>query len=122
MTDEKDTPSPDPESVQVKLNFRILGRMPSVYAHHMFVQPQANEVLLSFFEVVPPPVFDASQDRIKFLQETGVMADCIARITVARDSFPSFVEAMQTALNQLTSEGQEPTIENADDTRNNQKS
>ena len=115
MPDEK----PKAPTAEVKVNFRIPARMPSLYAHHMFVQPIQNEVVLSFFEIVPPPpLVGVSPDvQLKALQESGVVADCVARITIAAPMFPVFVKAMNDALEQTTSSVEEKT--DADNTRNN---
>jgi hypothetical protein len=95
MADDKE---PTPDSVDVKISFRVPQRMPTVYAHHMMVQPGEYEVLLSFFEVIPPPSFSNDPDALKKLQETGIVADCVARVTIANDRFPGFVKAMADIL------------------------
>jgi hypothetical protein len=107
------------DDIQIKLNFRIHPRMPSVYAQHMLIQPGLNEVLLSFFEIVPPimtAMGSPSAEQIKQLQETGVVAECVARVTVANAVFPNFVRAMQDMLSQLPKKE-----ENADNARDNPK-
>ena len=116
MENEKDTLA---ETIEVKLNFRMRPGMASVYAHHMIVQPGEHEVILSFFEIIPPLV--NTPDQVKYLRETGLMADCIARITVAKERFPLFAMAMQQVLSQLSSEQQEEQS-NAGSSRNNQQS
>lgn len=88
------------ESMNIKVNFRI-GRMPSVYAHHMLIQPGEQEVVISFFEITPPFVLGDDEDQLKHLQETGVMADCVARITVSRGRFAGFANAMQEIANAI---------------------
>jgi len=86
--------------------------MPSVYAQHMIVQPLEHEVVLAFFEVVPPLVTEKlSEDQVKAIQEAGIVAECVARITVARDTFPAFAQAMKQAIEQYESKT------DADDTR-----
>ncbi len=92
------------ESAKVKLNFRIPSRMPSLYAHHLFVQPFEEEVVLSFFEVVPPLILPDTEDQMKILQEQGIPADCIARITIAKNRYQSFVEAMNRVLELVKAE------------------
>jgi hypothetical protein len=91
MPDEK-------EPIEVKLTFRVPQRMPTVYAHHMMVQPGEHEVLLSFFEVIPPPNFAQDEGQLKKLKEIGIVAECVARITIAKDRFPSFAKAMHDIL------------------------
>lgn len=120
MDNEKNTSA---DSIRVKLNFRVPSRMPTLYAHHMTIQPSENEVLLSFFEVIPPLTLGEPEDQIKALQETGVIAECVARITVAKNTFPDFTQAMQQTLSQMSSEpqGTEEGQNNADNSRNNQQ-
>jgi hypothetical protein len=108
MADDKE---PTPDSVDVKVSFRVPQRMPTVYAHHMMVQPGEYEVLLSFFEVIPPPSFAPDEDALKKLQEIGVVADCVARVTIANDRFPGFVKAMADILEVL--QGRVPGKEQA---------
>ena len=121
MPDEK---QPVPKEVRVKLNFRVPSRMPTLYAHHMFVQPAQHDVLLSFFEVIPPLVTatgEPSPDQLKLLEETGITAECVARITIAKDLFPGFAKAMNDILEQATAPSVtlEAKEKNANDTRNN---
>jgi hypothetical protein len=112
MPDEND---PKADEIQVKLNFRIPPRMPSVYAHHMYIQQGQNEVVISFFEVVPPVMTEqATEDRLKTLQEIGVVAECVARVTVAKESFPAFAKAMQQVANQIST----PEVQETQDADN----
>ena len=121
MSEKEEELADAPESVALKINFRIPGRMPSVYAHHLLVHPGENEVSISFFEVVPPVILGENQeDQIKILQETGLTADCVARIIVSKARFPSFVNAMQQIVTVMTS--QQPTEEtDADNSGDNQQ-
>lgn len=103
------------------MNFRIPGRMPTLYAHHMLVQPGEEEVVLSFFEVIPPLVYgDNAEEQIREIEEGGVIADCVARITIAKKRYRSFVEAMQQILEPISSE-QEAGETSADTGRDNQQ-
>jgi len=123
MNDEKNEQVDSPESTQVRLNFRIPSRMPTLYAHHMIVQPGEHEVTISFFEVIPPLVLGGPKEQMKLLQETGIMAECVARITVAKSRYPAFAEAMQQVLSQVTSEQDNTEKEqaNADSGGDNKK-
>jgi len=117
MTEDKEPPQ---DSVELKVSFRIPARMPTLYAHHLMIQPGEHEVLLSFFEVIPPPAVAKDADQMKKLQESGVIAECIARITIAKDRFPSFAKAMQDILViDRPTANEEVTDEYANDQRNN---
>jgi hypothetical protein len=117
MADEEEKAEP----VQVKLNFRIPPRMPSVYAHHMLVQPGEFEVVLSFFEVVAPIVVEKLEpEQLKALQDAGVVAECVAKVTIAKDRFRLFTDALQEVAERLTPV--KGTQANADNTRDNPQS
>lgn len=85
-----------PEDFQIKINFRIAGRMPSVYAHHMLVQQGEDEVILSFFEIVAPPFIGGpTEEQLVALKEGGVVAECVSRVTVSKNKFLGFAQAIQ---------------------------
>lgn len=116
MANEKPTAG---EEIQVKLNLRIPPRMPSVYAHHMFIQPGENEIILSFFEIIPPLVLPGeAEERLKHIQETGVVAECVARITVAIDKLPIFANAMQQFAGQMIASQKQDADTAKDSTEN----
>ena len=118
MSDEKEI---SPDEINVRLNFRIPPRMPSVYAHHMLVQSGEFEVVLSFFEITPPIITEKlpESERLKILQEAGVVAECVARITIAKDRFPAFANALQDVMKQDTAP--EELEKHADNTSDNSK-
>ena len=108
------------ESAKIKVNFRMPSRMPSLYAHHLVVQPAEEEVALSFFEVVLPIIPEQdSEERIRIIQEQGIFADCIARITIAKNRFPSFVEAMQQVLDSMKAGQSKEESTDADNSSDN---
>ena len=83
--------------------FGVPVGMTSRYAHHLMVQGAEHEVVLSFFEVIPPMLSGTPEEQRAILQK-GVRAECIARITVARARFPEFVKTMQDVLTVLSKE------------------
>jgi hypothetical protein len=102
MENEKDTQAGAIESLSVPLRYRLPSRMPTLYVHHLFVQVGEDDVTLSFFEVIPPYITDANkEEQIRLLQETGLTAECVARITISKARYPSFVTAMQQVLDQV---------------------
>lgn len=105
------------EPVQVKIHFRVPPRMPSVYAHHMLVQPGEFEIVLSFFEIVAPLVAeDINPEQLKALQDAGVVAECVARVTIAKDRFRLFTAAFQEAAKLFTPvEGTQANANNTTD-------
>ncbi|MBA3631495.1 MAG: hypothetical protein H0W58_01590 [Acidobacteria bacterium] len=112
------------KTVNFNLNFRIPTRMPSVYAHHLFIQDSETEVLLSFFEVIPPIIMQdagAMEERIKMLQEAGINAECVARITVSKHRFIEFAKAIETIKENLEAQVKEG-VKSANNKKNNRKS
>lgn len=81
------------------IRFRIPTRMPSVIAQHLTVQPVEDGILLSFYEVIPPlfPT-DLSEEQIKQLKETGVMAECVSKVFVPNSRYLDFLDAMEIVL------------------------
>src|SRR5882724_2969231 len=103
MADEEqisDLPK-DKDREAVTLNFRIPPRMPSVYAHHMTVQPGECEILLSFFEIIPPLILGDPQVALERIKDSGVTAECVARVTIAKDRFGLFAESMHDIATSL---------------------
>lgn len=102
------------------VRFSIARGMHSKYAQHVMIQPGENEVVFSFFEIIMPPLFGPPEVQAQVqaqIQENGVPADCVARITIPISRFPAFVAAMQGVLERLTiqGEGNEPNHENNTD-------
>lgn len=76
--------------------------MPSVYATNLVIQPGEFEVIVSFFEIQPPLFFGSDQKaNLDALKKTGVRADCVARITIAKDRFEGFANAMKQAITDM---------------------
>jgi hypothetical protein len=91
--------SHEPEQLraEVPLLFSVPVGMTSRYAHQLMLQGAENEVVLSFFEVIPP-MLTGTPDEQRAILLKGVRAECVARISVARARFPEFVRAMQELL------------------------
>src|SRR5829696_7668297 len=89
--------APGDAGLEVPLRFGVPAGMPSRYAHHLIVQQGESEVLLSFFEVIPP-LLVGSPDEQKETLKKGVRADCVARITVSKSRYPDFVRVLNSIL------------------------
>ncbi len=107
---------------KVKIHFRIPSRMPTVYATHLFVQETSDEVVASFFELVHP-ILNKEDDNVAILKEAGVVAECVARITIAKHKFPSFAQTFADTADRILKKFQEieASLEktNADDQSDN---
>lgn len=90
----KTVPSANPD--QISINFNAPIEMPSVYATNVVIQPGEYEVVISFFEV-QPPMFTSQDEKenLAILKKVGVRADCVARVTIAKDRFEGFANAMK---------------------------
>ena len=81
------------DRVDATLHFNIPMSLSGRYAQQLMVQPVENEVVLSFFEVVPPIMLGTPEERMAVLAK-GVQAICVARIVIANNRYPDFVRAM----------------------------
>ena len=97
---EQASQPPEDQAENVTLLFHVPAAMPSKYAHHLMVQGAEHEVILSFFEILPPLLTGTAEEQKAILQK-GVRADCVARITVARARYPEFVKTMQGMITAL---------------------
>lgn len=89
--------------------------MPSIFAHNMLIQGMPESVLLSFFETILPPKPEMTAEDLAQLQETGLLAECVARITMPPQAFLEAADAMQrvaTAIRKGIEKGE--IISNAD--------
>lgn len=108
MSDSEKQASDLPKKIEIKARLQMSRIIPSHYAHHMAVQHGADEVVLSFYESVPPILPpDISDAEIKQLQEEGVPSECVARITVSKKRFLDFAKLMHDLSRQMQpSEGE----------------
>jgi hypothetical protein len=81
------------EKAIVPVNYRVLPRTPSFYSNRtMLQQGESGEVLITFFEVIPPGFFNNSDDALEKLKTTGITADSQVRIILSPKSFLDFVQ------------------------------
>ncbi len=76
-------------------NIPIVWHVPedliSRYATNMIVQMTENEFVISFYELPPPIIIDPIKDLENL---NSVAAECVARIIVAGNKMPEFVEVL----------------------------
>jgi hypothetical protein len=83
-------------SDQVTINYNFPVEMPSVFATNLVIQPGEFEVIVSFFELQPPLLTSGDQgENIEILKKIGIRADCVSRITIAKERFEGFANAMK---------------------------
>jgi hypothetical protein len=100
MDDQLPKPPEEYKEIRANLVFHIAEDIVGKYAHQMVVQTLENEVILSFFEVVPPFVLGSDEDQEK-LAAAGIRAECVARIIFAKNRLPAFVKAMHGVQEKL---------------------
>jgi len=98
----------EPEGIYVPLEWHISEDLISRYANNIVVQFEGHEFIISFFEVRPPVLLGSSEEiEAKLKQFESVRAECVARIIVAADRMPGFVEALQANLNKYLAQKSE---------------
>jgi hypothetical protein len=96
--------------IEFPIEWHVPDSIRSQYATNMVVQHTEQEFIISFFEMQPPLLLgNLSVDDIQSLP--SIRADCVARIIVARDRMPRFVEALQTNLQSAHSRSEAATSE-----------
>lgn len=109
--------SPKKET-EIPVLFNLPVEMPSVYATNIVVQMTDFEVVLSFYETQPPLDTDSLKTPdAETLQRTGVRADCVARVTVARGRFEGFANVISGIL-KMSKDAERLKGKNVNDSRN----
>ena len=68
--------------------------MPSLFAQNLLVQTWPSHIVLSFFETVLPPKGKLTEAEREQLEEIGILAECVARITMTPDAFVEAARVM----------------------------
>lgn len=85
--------------LELPIDWQFPAGLVSRYATHLIVQHTEHEFVLSFFEVLPPTVFGPpEQVNSKIDALASIPAECVARIVVAADRMPSFVQVLDDNL------------------------
>jgi hypothetical protein len=94
---------------QIPVKWDFPEDLVSGYATNMVVQVGEHELFVSFFET-PPPFVLTPQDA-----ETleSVRAECIARIVIAPERMPKFIEVLQKQLDLFNESKKAAAKENA---------
>ena len=87
------------DGFHVPIEFHVSAGIESKYATNMVVHYQEHEFIIHFFEAYTP-FFLGSPGELEEQRQsaTSVRAECVARIVVAAERMPGFVEALQTNL------------------------
>ncbi len=97
---KKKTTAGGPDRVALKLIREFPADQVGVSANNFAVQSDGSEFHLMFFQNQPPILLAGTeQERREALKQLdGVRSVCLARIIVAADRLPSFIEVMQEGL------------------------
>lgn len=91
-----------PKEIEVPIDWRVPDSIKSQYATNMIVQHTDHEFIVSFFETVSPILLaPLTTEQIQAID--SVRAECVARIIIARDRMPRFIQALQTNLKKAES-------------------
>ncbi len=72
----------------------------SKYSNNIFVQYGEHEIIVLFFEVRPPLLSMSSTELKTMLKNQAPLetkAECVARIILAPDTVPEFIEKLKSA-------------------------
>lgn len=90
------------ENDQVPIKFNLPVEMPSVYSTNIVVQTLEHEVLISFYEIQPPLLIGGTPEQnLAFIKKTGLRADCVSRITIAKGRLETFADVFRKAVNDM---------------------
>lgn len=79
------------ENAGLPINFRVLPRTPSFYSHRTMLQRgELGEVVITFFEIIPPIVEANSEEDSERLRTLGVNAESQVRIILPSERFLDF--------------------------------
>jgi hypothetical protein len=80
----------------LRLEYATPDEVKTLYANHAIVQhTSAGDFFISFYEVIPPLILGADEDRdekVKAIDSVG--AQCIARIAVTEATLPKLIGAL----------------------------
>jgi hypothetical protein len=87
-------------AVALKINRIFPTGQVGVSANHFVVQSDGPEFHLLFFQAHLPIILEGTEEQksqeIELLKQNGVPAMCLARIIVAAERMPAFIDALKT--------------------------
>ncbi len=94
------------ELIGIPINYRVLPRTPSYYSNRaLFYRGELGEVVMTFFEVIPPNVSENSEEALESLRNLGVNAESQVRIILPKELFLVFAQSVtQLAANLMSSQ------------------
>ena len=91
------------EKIGVPIEWRVPDSIVTRYANQMVAQFQEGEFIISFFEVRAPVLLGTPEERrAQLMKLNSVPAECVARIVVAAERMPEFVNALKMNLDRYS--------------------
>ncbi len=98
MSEEEQKQDPS-GNITLPVDWHVSENIQSRYATNIVAQPIQHEFVISFFEAQPPIFLGTPEENRTRYQELGaIRAECVARVIVAAERLPEFIEALQTTL------------------------
>lgn len=95
---------PSEVRLELPIDWQFPNDLSSRYATHLVVQHTEHEFVLSFFEILPLPIYGSPQAVSAQLERlSAIPAECVGRIVVAADRMPAFVAVLQENLQRYQS-------------------
>ena len=89
---------------EVPLQFTVDRSIATKHTTNLVIQSSEQEILLSFFEAVPPIIVGSPQQIEEALKKaTSLEAQCVARLVVTPSKFAEFVQILNQALTGIRS-------------------
>lgn len=88
----------------VPINWYFPENIVSRYATNLLVQHSEHEFIISFFETRPPVLLGPPEEvKARLDQIDSVRAECVARIIIAAERMPEFVQVLRDNLERYLS-------------------
>jgi Protein of unknown function (DUF3467) len=85
--------------VSIPVEWHFPEQIASRYATNLVVQSTQHEFIISFFEVRHPILIGSPEEqRAQLEQIKSIRAECVARIIVAAEKMPEFLQVLQVRL------------------------
>ncbi len=95
MNPESQNDEQQENEISIPINYKYSRNVPLSYVNQVMVQGSQHEMVISFFESVLNLERTDEPDLMRKFAETGIDAECVARIVVSRSFYPALVETLK---------------------------
>lgn len=86
-------------NITLPVEWHVSENVQSRYATNIVSQPLQHEFVISFFEAQPPIIVGTPEEnKARYQELEAIRAECVAKIIVAAERLPEFIEVLQTTL------------------------